>query len=153
MANVESSKVVLSNGTIINASLNHASDLFWALKGGGPNFGIVTQFDLYTIPVPEIWGTVQIYSTDMAFELLEAFDEWQQNGAADIKSTVAFDISLDYITVGLLYSEPAISPSAFAPFDHLEPLQVVVPPINTTFSNVYTILGASYPNTTARYTF
>jgi hypothetical protein len=140
----------LSNGTIVNASLSQNADLFWALKGGGPNFGIVTRFDLYTIPVLEIWGKVQIYSTDMAFELLEAFDEWQQNGASDTKSSVAFDIGLDYITLGLIYSEPTTSPTAFAAFDDLVPLQVIVPAFNTTFSDVYNILSASYPNTTAR---
>lgn len=140
----------MSNGTIINASFSQNTDLFWALKGGGPNFGIVTRFDLYTIPVLEIWGKVQIYSTDMAFKLLEAFDEWQQNGASDTKSSVAFEIGLDYITLGLIYSEPTTSPTAFAAFEDIEPLQVVVPPINTTFSNVYNILSASYPNITAR---
>jgi hypothetical protein len=140
----------LSNGIIVNASLGQNADLFWALKGGGPNFGIVTRFDLYTIPVLEIWGKVQIYSTDMAFELLEAFDEWQQNGASDTKSSVAFDIGLDYITLGLIYSEPTTSPTAFAAFDDLVPLQVIVPAFNTTFSDVYNILSASYPNTTAR---
>jgi hypothetical protein len=120
------------------------------LKGGGPNFDIVTRFDLYTIPVLEIWGKVQIYSTDMAFELLEAFDEWQQNGASDTKSSVAFDIGLDYITLGLIYSEPTTSPTAFAPFDGLVPLQIIVPAFNTTFSDVYSILSASYPNITTR---
>ena len=47
-------------------------------------------------------------------------------------------------------TRPTTSPTAFAPFDGLEPLQVVVPAINTTFSTVYSILSASYPNTTAR---
>ncbi|KAJ6199365.1 hypothetical protein J3E72DRAFT_215880 [Bipolaris maydis] len=151
--NVKNFEVVLSNGTIINASFSQNTDLFWALKGGGPNFGIVTRFDLYTIPVLEIWGKVQIYSTDMAFKLLEAFDEWQQNGASDTKSSVAFEIGLDYITLGLIYSEPTTSPTAFAAFEDIEPLQVVVPPINTTFSNVYNILSASYPNITARHDY
>ncbi|KAH6701360.1 hypothetical protein BKA61DRAFT_561607 [Leptodontidium sp. MPI-SDFR-AT-0119] len=151
--NAKNFEVVLSNGTIANASSGQNADLFWALKGGGPNFGVVTRFDLYTIPVLEIWGKVQIYSTDQAFELLEAFDQWQKDGASDTKASVAFDISLDYITVGLVYSEPADSPKAFAPFDHLQPLQVVVPAINTTFSSVYNILSASYPSTTARHDY
>lgn len=135
----------------MDASADQNDDLFWALKGGGPNFGIVTRFDLYTIPVLDIWGKVQIFSTDMAFELLEAFDEWQNDGASDIKSTVAFDISLDYITLGLLYSEPTAStPTAFAPFDDLVPLEVTVPAINTTFSEVYTLLSATESTAPAR---
>ncbi|KAL9118079.1 MAG: hypothetical protein Q9187_005380 [Circinaria calcarea] len=61
------------------------SDLFWALKGGGSNFGIVTQFDLYTIPVKNIWYQVEIYTTDQVPALLDAFAQWQENGALDVK--------------------------------------------------------------------
>ncbi|EUC42424.1 hypothetical protein COCMIDRAFT_39532 [Bipolaris oryzae ATCC 44560] len=151
--NAKNFEVVLSNGTIVNACSSQNADLFWALKGGRPNFGIVTRFDLYTIPVLEIWGTVQIYPADMALKLIEAFDEWQLNGASDIKSSVAFAIGLDFITLGLIYSEATTSPPAFAPFQNLKPLQVVVPPMNTTFSSVYNILGTSTSNTTARHDY
>jgi hypothetical protein len=37
--NLGSVEIVLANGTIVTADLQHQSDLFWALKGGGPNFG------------------------------------------------------------------------------------------------------------------
>jgi FAD/FMN-containing dehydrogenase len=37
--NVESFEVVLADGRLVTASRDRESDLFWALKGGGPNFG------------------------------------------------------------------------------------------------------------------
>ncbi|KAJ5920191.1 hypothetical protein N7516_011049 [Penicillium verrucosum] len=40
--------VVLANGTVCEANAQHNSDLYWALKGGAFNFGIVTRFDLTT---------------------------------------------------------------------------------------------------------
>ncbi|KAF4457080.1 hypothetical protein F53441_868 [Fusarium austroafricanum] len=43
-------QVVLANGTLINANKDQNPDLFLALKGGGNNFGVVTRFDLQTVP-------------------------------------------------------------------------------------------------------
>lgn len=46
---VEAYEVVLANGEIIEASIHHHADLFWALKGGGGIFGLVTGFRMRTI--------------------------------------------------------------------------------------------------------
>lgn len=140
----------MSNGTIVDANADQNNDLFWALKGGGPNFGIITRYDLYTVPVYEVWGQIMIYSPSQALDVLKAFDEWQLDGASDVKSSIALDISLDSITIGLVYAEPANLPSVFAPFYNLPPLEIAVPSFNTTFSAVNAILGSSFPTTQAR---
>ncbi|EYB33398.1 hypothetical protein FG05_10609 [Fusarium graminearum] len=141
--NVKSFEIVLADGSIVNASAQKNTDLFWALKGGGPNFGILTQLELYTVPTYLVWGQINIHSTDQALELIEAFDEWQNNGASDTKSTVALSIGLDSITVGLTYAEPAADPpKAFEPFYGIKPLQVAVPPSNITFNFVNQIIGS-----------
>jgi len=43
--------------------VNHAThpDLYWALRGGGANFGIVTHFDLETFPQTEVWGGSSLF--------------------------------------------------------------------------------------------
>ncbi|CAG9949966.1 unnamed protein product [Clonostachys rosea f. rosea IK726] len=46
-------EVVLANGTIVHASEKENSDLFWAIRGAGASFGIVTSFDFQTKPEPE----------------------------------------------------------------------------------------------------
>ncbi|PMD44738.1 FAD binding domain-containing protein [Hyaloscypha variabilis F] len=56
MDNVKNFEVVLANGSIANINLDSAPDLFWALRGGGNNFGIVTRFDLQTYPQGPGWG-------------------------------------------------------------------------------------------------
>ncbi|KAK1638013.1 hypothetical protein BDP81DRAFT_392633 [Colletotrichum phormii] len=53
-------QVVLADGSIVEASAQKNSDLWWALKGGQSNFGIVTRFDMKTFPVGAVWGgTIQ----------------------------------------------------------------------------------------------
>lgn len=140
----------MADGTIVDANADENNDLFWALKGGGPNFGIVTRFDLYTVPVYDIWCQVAVYSPDQAFDVLDAFSQWQAEGASDLKSVVGLILGLDSITIGLIYSAPTDLPSVFAPFYDLEPLQVAVPPTNATFAIMSQILGAAFPTTPAR---
>ena len=50
--NVAAFQVVLADSSIVTASATENKDLFWALKGGSSNFGIVTRFDLYTHVLP-----------------------------------------------------------------------------------------------------
>ncbi|KAI0483444.1 hypothetical protein F4859DRAFT_528850 [Xylaria cf. heliscus] len=53
-------QVVLGNGSIVETSATSHPDLFWALKGGNNNYGIVTRFDLKTYPIGQVYagGTV-----------------------------------------------------------------------------------------------
>lgn len=56
MDNVLNYEIVLANGSITSANPKTNKDLFWALRGGGGNFGIVTHFDLETYPQTDVWG-------------------------------------------------------------------------------------------------
>lgn len=145
-------QIVLSNGSIVNANSGEHSDLFWALKGGGPNFGVVTRFDLYTVPVYDAWVQLSVYAPQDAPNLISAFEEWQKTRAPDSKSSADLIISLDFAVLILAYSEPTPQPPAvFQPFFSVTPLQVVIPPMNLTFSQLCTILGSTSSHTPARY--
>ncbi|KAI1776756.1 FAD-binding domain-containing protein [Hypoxylon cercidicola] len=140
--NVKNFEIVLADGSITNANANENTDLFWALKGGGPNFGIVTRLDLYTVPVRDIWYRWDMYAVDQAPVVLDAMVKWQNEGASDLKSTVALIIGLDGVTVGLIYSTPADHPSTFAPFYELPPpVAAIVPPLNGTVKTLTDFLG------------
>lgn len=54
--NIVNMEVVLSNSSIIQVNNQSAPDLFWALKGGTNNFGIVTRYDLMTFPANLVFG-------------------------------------------------------------------------------------------------
>ncbi|KIH91978.1 FAD binding protein domain protein [Sporothrix brasiliensis 5110] len=51
--NVESYDLVLASGVLVRASATEYSDLFWALRGGGNNFGLVVNFNLQTYPLTD----------------------------------------------------------------------------------------------------
>ncbi|KAG0140347.1 hypothetical protein CROQUDRAFT_665307 [Cronartium quercuum f. sp. fusiforme G11] len=61
--NILSHEVVLANGTIVQASLNSNPDLFWALRGAGASYGIITSFQFQTHPAPGS-STNFVYSWD-----------------------------------------------------------------------------------------
>ena len=154
-------QVVLADGTSVNASATENSDLFWALKGGGPNFGIdchlleqmnicltlagiVTRFDVNTAPVRNIWFNCTLYPNSQVPAIFDAMVEWQNNYAAsDTLGTVALIIGLETTEIGLLYAEPTYMPASFAPFYNLAEGTVAIPPTNGTLSQVTTILGES----------
>ncbi|CAG8980498.1 hypothetical protein HYALB_00013099 [Hymenoscyphus albidus] len=151
--NAKNFEIVLADGTVTNANSSENSDLFWALKGGGPNFGIVTRFDLFTIPVGQIWFQVSLYSVDQVDDVIDAFVKWQNNGASDLRSTVGFAIGLQSITVGLIYSAPVESPPAFTPFYDLKPLFVAVPGTIGTTGTLTAIVGQTLSNTAERHDY
>ena len=97
-----------------------------------------------------VWYQVAAYSADQAPAILDAFAQWQKDGASDVKSTVALIIGLETITLGLIYSAPAEKPAAFAPFYGLTPLAVPVPPVNGTVKSITDILGSTFSNAPAR---
>ncbi|OTA55078.1 Glucooligosaccharide oxidase [Hypoxylon sp. EC38] len=153
--NVKNFEVVLSNGAIVNANADENNDLFWALKGGGPNFGIVTRFDVYTIPVNEIWYQLAVYPPDQAFDILDIFAQWQQReGSTDFKANIILSLGVDSHVIGLIYSAPVEqTPSAFAPFSALEPLQLVVPPTNGTYATLNEAISPFIPTVQMRHDY
>ncbi|KAK0120328.1 hypothetical protein ONS95_011734 [Cadophora gregata] len=60
------SQVVLANGSLTNINQASSPDLFFALRGGGNNFGIVTHFDMDIYPQGQIWGGQSFYFMDPA---------------------------------------------------------------------------------------
>ena len=57
--------VVIANGTIVHANYQTNQDLFFALRGGGNSFGLVTNFKMKAFPIaPQVWGGTRIYSAD-----------------------------------------------------------------------------------------
>ncbi|OAP58825.1 hypothetical protein AYL99_06122 [Fonsecaea erecta] len=73
--NVASYDVILASGVQVTASPTTNSDLYWSLRGGGNNFGIVVNFNYLAISLPgsELWGGTRIYTEDQFAGLANAF--------------------------------------------------------------------------------
>ena len=71
--NLVAAEVVTPNGDVLVASGDDHEDLFWALRGGGGNFGVVTAFEYSLHRVTTIFGGVQLYALGDAAELIRRF--------------------------------------------------------------------------------
>lgn len=88
-------ELVLSNGTILDVNkLSHPS-LFWALKMGSTNYGIVTRFDMITYPQGDVWAGVQIYPISDGPDLLDNLVTYTKNLHEDPKGFLASGIIWD----------------------------------------------------------
>jgi FAD/FMN-containing dehydrogenase len=75
--NLVSAEVVTADGRVLTASEDENADLFWALRGGGGNFGAVSTFEFQLHEVgPTITGGRIVYPLSAAGELLRFFREW-----------------------------------------------------------------------------
>ncbi|KAL3444165.1 hypothetical protein BJX65DRAFT_311132 [Aspergillus insuetus] len=81
--NVQSFEVVTATGAIVTASETQHPDLYWALRGGGNNFGLVTKFNLYTIPSSPLYGSTRVYTEDKFPAVLDAFINVANNASRD----------------------------------------------------------------------
>jgi FAD/FMN-containing dehydrogenase len=71
--NLTSVEVVTANGSVVRASEEVNADLFWALRGGGGNFGVVTSFTFRLHPVSTVFGGLIGYPVAAAEEVLDAY--------------------------------------------------------------------------------
>jgi FAD/FMN-containing dehydrogenase len=87
--NLVSMEVVTALGTVLRASETENADLFWALRGGGGNFGIVTSFEYRLHPVgPEILGGAIAWRGEDAAQVLDAYREFSAKAPREL-TTVA----------------------------------------------------------------
>ncbi|MEV6399562.1 FAD-binding oxidoreductase [Streptomyces sp. NPDC051907] len=74
--NLLSADVVLADGGFVTASESENQDLFWALRGGGGNFGVVTSFTLRMHPVHTVGVAVTVWPVDATREVLRWYREF-----------------------------------------------------------------------------
>lgn len=120
-ASLVAADVVLANGSILSADETHNSDLLWALRGGGPNYGVVTSLTYRTLPIDKIWFAANLYPREKNQELLDALVEYQQLASDDSNASIVYQLSENNATaqsfVGFLYLDPSVEwPAVFNPF-------------------------------------
>ena len=96
-------QVVLVDGRIVTASRDEHPELFWALRGGGGNFGIVTSLEFRLYEVPTVWSGSVAFPLERAAETLARYREWIATAPDELSTAIV-----------LLPSWPSTGRPAFA---------------------------------------
>ena len=87
--NVEAIELVTADGRLVRADARTEPDLFWALRGGGGSFGVVTAIELRLFPVTEVYAGLLWWPAGAAAQVIQAWRELTQRGLPDEFTTTA----------------------------------------------------------------
>ncbi len=85
-SSVLSAEVVTADGEVVRADRETNSDLFWALRGGGGSFGVVTSVEIALYPITEAYAGWLIWPIDRASDVLAAWAEWSRTAPDEVTS-------------------------------------------------------------------
>jgi FAD/FMN-containing dehydrogenase len=89
--NLVSANVVTAEGRLVTASESENEDLFWALRGGGGNFGVVTSYEFRVHPVgPIITAGMLVYPLEQANEVARAYRDYVADAPDELATALAF---------------------------------------------------------------
>ncbi|HUZ37046.1 MAG TPA: FAD-dependent oxidoreductase [Streptosporangiaceae bacterium] len=101
--NLRSAEVVTADGRVAMASEDENADLFWALRGGGGNFGVVTSFEFQLHPVDDIYAGIFFYELESAGDVLRFFRDFIPRGAGGLRGVPGLP---DRATAGVRPARP-----------------------------------------------
>ncbi|KAF1979990.1 FAD-binding domain-containing protein [Bimuria novae-zelandiae CBS 107.79] len=127
--NVESYELVTASGKILTVSYTSYPDLYWALRGGGNNFGVVTNFKLTAYPQGKMWGGGRVYTNASFSAALDAIYNFATTGSPTDPEAAQF-ISFGYeqgfgplASAQLEYGKPIANAPVFADFNAIPSVQ------------------------------
>ena len=82
--------MVLADGSFVTASAEQHPDLFWAVRGGGGNFGVVTSFLIRLHPIDTVYGGPMLWEPDQAAEVLRWYRDFLPAEPDDLNGWFAF---------------------------------------------------------------
>jgi FAD/FMN-containing dehydrogenase len=88
--NILGAEVVLADGSVVNANESENDDLYWAIRGGGGNFGVVTQLKLRLHPISTVVAGPMFWDLDNTADILKWYREFILNAPEDLNGFFAF---------------------------------------------------------------
>ncbi|RJQ47692.1 MAG: FAD-binding oxidoreductase [Nitrospiraceae bacterium] len=151
-----SAEVVTVDGQLRTASAGENPDLFWGIRGGGGNFGIVTEFTFRLHPLKQVMGGMVIYPADNAFEVFRLYRDYIAAAPDDLTTMLALlpapapflskrIMNVPLVAVHVCYSGPLDKgEQILKPLRHLgEPVQDMISIIP--FQEMQSMLDAGAP--------
>ena len=138
--NLLSAEIVTADGNVVTASETDNAELFWGLRGGGGNFGIVTTFTFKLHEVgPMVWGGMLVFPPQRAREVVRAYRDFVLKAPDEVGSGLAFvtapheefvpEPARGHPMIGIIccyVGPPEDAPAAYAPLLELEPVMAMV---------------------------
>lgn len=115
---VRNYELVTAAGSIMNVNLESYPDLYWALRGGGSNFGIVTRFDYETFPQGDVFAGSILYDHGHKDAAIKAFATYSNHGDAKAATwfTVAWSKGRKLISALAMYADPNPDAEVLRPY-------------------------------------
>ncbi len=87
--NLVAATLVAADGTVHQVDEQRDPELLWGLRGGGGNFGVVTELTYQLHPVgPDVFAAIVVYHADRAHEILRAYRDWTADLPDEVSSIV-----------------------------------------------------------------
>jgi FAD/FMN-containing dehydrogenase len=152
--NLLAAEVVTAEGAIVTASVESNPDLFWGLRGGGGNFGIVTSFLYRAHPVSTVLGGLIIHARDKAGALLRHYRDFMATAPEELTAYAGLITTPDGMpAAGLIVcwcGDPAAGERALQPLRSFgPPLLDAVQPLP--FPAMQRLLDDAFPEGTYNY--
>ena len=133
--NLLAATVVTADGAVVRASENENADLFWALRGGGGNFGVVVDFTFRLHPVGELLGGLLVYGVNEVEPVVAAWRGLMSSAPDELMCTAG-------VARSILGGERAfVSVAYFGDLEEgrewIRPLSQAVPPLMDTVRPMY----------------
>jgi FAD/FMN-containing dehydrogenase len=161
--NLLSVEVVTVEGEVLQASMTEHPDLFWGIRGGGGNFGIVTRFEYQLHAIgPEIAAATTIYALDDAREVMRGWRKYVASAPDEVTSVLSFwsmpplpDLPVELHGAPIVIAWGAYAGQVHEGEQALQPLRELATPIvdltaPATYLHIQSAFDAFFP-TTLRY--
>ncbi len=152
--NVLAFEIVTAGGDLVTASAEQNEDLFWGLRGGGGNFGIVVQFTYRAHSLSTVLGGLLIHPRDRATEMLRFYREFMADAPDELTAYAGLLHSPDGDPIAALV--PCWSGDLAEGLEHLRPLREFGPPLldaveSIPFPKMQAIFDSAFPDGNQNY--
>jgi FAD/FMN-containing dehydrogenase len=107
--NLTSAEVATADGRLLRASEQENEDLFWGIRGGGGNFGVVTAFEYRLHPVGRVLAGGLSYPLSLAPRVLRFYDDFVKSAPDELATAVSLARTADgepTVSIGVCYCGP-----------------------------------------------